>query len=194
MPAKRSIAFLSLLVLCLTYSDALAANPAVKAEASNHAGAKAYQYKQIGDVKLSLHIFSPKSHKPSDKTPAIVFFFGGGWNGGTTSQFATHCQYLASRGMVAAVADYRVKSRHKTSPFECVMDGKSAVRWLRANADKLGIDPNRIAAGGGSAGGHVAAATGTVPGLEQTYAKGETGEDKTISCKPNALADRKSVV
>ena len=79
------------------------------------------------------------------------------------------------------VADYRVKSRHGTTPFECVKDGKSAVRWLRANADRLGIDPNRIAAGGGSAGGHVAAATGNVPGLE------EPGEELHVSSVPNAL-------
>ena len=78
-------------------------------------------------------------------------------------------------------ADYRVKSRHGTSPRECVQDGKSAVRWIRANATRLGIDPDRIVAGGGSAGGHVAAATGTVDGLD------EPGEDTSVSAKPNAL-------
>ena len=79
------------------------------------------------------------------------------------------------------VADYRVKSRQGTSPFECVKDGKSAVRWIRAHAKKLGVDPMRLAAGGGSAGGHVAAATGNLPGLE------EEGEDLSISSKPDAL-------
>jgi acetyl esterase/lipase len=83
--------------------------------------------------------------------------------------------------MVGIVADYRVKSRQGTTPFECVKDGKSAIRWVRAHARDLGIDPDRIAAGGGSAGGHVAAATATVPGLE------EEGEDSSISCRPNAL-------
>ncbi len=138
-------------------------------------------YKQIGDVTLNIYIYTPTDHKPSDARPAVVFFFGGGWNGGSPSQFRPHAEYLASRGMVAMAADYRVNSRHKTSPFECVKDGKSAVRWIRANAKRLGIDPNRIAAGGGSAGGHVAAATGTVPGLE------EDGEDKSVSSRPNAL-------
>ena len=83
--------------------------------------------------------------------------------------------------MVAISADYRVKSRQGTSPFECVKDGKSAVRWIRANAKKLGVDPDRLAAGGGSAGGHVAAAAGNLPGLE------EEGEDLSISSKPDAL-------
>jgi len=83
--------------------------------------------------------------------------------------------------MVAIVADYRVRSRHQTTPFECVKDGKSCVRWIRSHAKRLGIDPQRIAAGGGSAGGHVAAATGNVPGLEETNA------DTAISSRPDAL-------
>ena len=138
-------------------------------------------YKTVGDVKLYLHVVTPEGFKASDKRPAIVFFFGGGWNGGSPKQFEEHCRYLASRGMVAMAADYRVKSRNGTSPRECVQDGKSAVRWIRANAARLGIDPERIAAGGGSAGGHVAAATGTLEGLD------EPGEDTSVSGKPNAL-------
>ncbi len=145
-------------------------------------GAKPLVFKKIGDVELYLYLFTPAGHKAEDKTPAIVFFFGGGWNGGTPAQFSEHSQYLASRGMVAAVADYRVASRHKTTPFECVNDGKSAVRWLRQNASRFGIDPERIAAGGGSAGGHVAAATGNLPTLD------DPNDNLKISSKPNALA------
>jgi acetyl esterase/lipase len=138
-------------------------------------------YKTVGDVSLALHLFQPEDHKATDKRPAIVFFFGGGWNGGTPSQFYPHCAYLASRGMVAAVAEYRVKSKHGTSPYECVRDGKSAVRFLRSNAKRLGIDSDRLAAGGCSAGGHVAAATATVTAFNQK------DEDTTVSCVPNAL-------
>ena len=123
-------------------------------------------YKHASDTDLILYIFEPDGHKLDDKRPAAVFFFGGGWNGGTPKQFYPHCAYLASRGIVAMAADYRVASRQKTSPFECVEDGKSAVRWIRQNACSLGIDPKRVAAGGGSAGGHVTAATGTLPGLD----------------------------
>jgi acetyl esterase/lipase len=142
---------------------------------------KVAPYKTIGDVELKLHIFNPDGHSPSAKRPAIVFFFGGGWVGGNPSQFFPHCKYLSSRGMVAVSAEYRVKNKHKTTPRECVEDGKSTVRWLKHNADSLGIDPNRIAAGGGSAGGHVAAATAMVKGFEKA------DEDKSISCRPNAL-------
>lgn len=142
---------------------------------------KSVIYKKIGDRELKLDIFNPKGHKSSDKTPAIVFFFGGGWNSGSTSQFYPHCQYLASRGMVAISAEYRVKSRDKTSPRECVKDGKSAIRWIRQHAEELGINPDKLVAGGGSAGGHVAAAAGTTKAFE------EEGEDLKVSSIPNAL-------
>ena len=121
-------------------------------------------YRTVGDVELNIYLCTPEDHSADDQRPAIVFFFGGGWRSGSPQQFLPHCRYLASRGMVAAVADYRVASRHGVTANECVEDAKSAVRWLRANADRLGIDPDRIAAGGGSAGGHLAAATATLPG------------------------------
>ncbi|MFB0524366.1 MAG: alpha/beta hydrolase fold domain-containing protein, partial [Phycisphaerae bacterium] len=138
-------------------------------------------YKTIGEVELKLHIFEPPHRDRKTPSPAIVFFFGGGWTGGSPTQFYHQCDYFASRGMVAISAEYRVKSRHGTTPFECVADGKSAIRWVRANAARLGVDPNKIIAGGGSAGGHVAACTGIIEGLE------EENEDHNISSKPNAL-------
>ncbi|MEQ1826151.1 MAG: sulfatase-like hydrolase/transferase [Pirellula sp.] len=145
-------------------------------------GSIAEVYKTASDYDLYLYLFLPEGHDPNkDKRPAALFFFGGGWTGGTPTQFQQHAKYLASRGMVAAVADYRVKGRQKTSPKECVADGKSAIRYLRTHASRLGIDPSRIAAGGGSAGGHVAAATGTLPGLD------DPADDRTISSRSNAL-------
>ena len=139
-------------------------------------------YKTAGEAKLKLWIFSPQEPKSSGgKKPAVVFFFGGGWRSGNPAQFAPQCRYLASRGVVAVTADYRVSTRHGTKATACVEDGKSAVRWMRANAERLGVDPNKIAAGGGSAGGHVAAAVGTVPGFEAK------GEDHTVSSRPDAL-------
>lgn len=147
-------------------------------------GATAEVYKNASGDDLYLYIFNPEGHDPAkDQRPAIVFFFGGGWNGGTPTQFEQHSRYLASRGMVAMVADYRVKSRQGTSPRECVADGKSAVRYIRKNAKRLGIDPDRIAAGGGSAGGHVAAATGFCDGLDDP-----AEADSKVSSKANALA------
>ncbi len=142
---------------------------------------KVVTYKTVDGNKLRLHIFNPPGHKPSDKAPAIVLFFGGGWISGGPGQFHRQAHYLASRGMVAICPVYRTKKRHKTTPKECVKDGKSAIRWIRRHAGELGIDPNRIAAGGGSAGGHVAAAVATLKGFN------EPGEDTSVSARPNAL-------
>ena len=144
-------------------------------------GAKTEVYKTIEGVKLNLYIFEPEGHKASDKRAAIVFFFGGGWKNGSPTQFENHSRYLASRGMVAISADYRVSSRHKVKVPDCIRDAKSAIRYVRQNAARLGIDPNRIAAGGGSAGGHLAGAAGVIRNLD------EPGEDMSVSSRPNAM-------
>jgi len=144
-------------------------------------GSRIEIYKRVGDVSLNAYIFEPQGHVAADKRPAIVFFFGGGWKGGTPGQFLPHCQHLAERGMVAISVDYRVKSRHDAWPQDCVEDAKSAIRWVRKNAKRLGVDPNRIVAGGASAGGHLAAATALIKGFKRN------SEDTSISSAPNAM-------
>ena len=142
-------------------------------------GCRVETYKTVGDVKLNLYVFSPKP--PIQNAPAIVFFFGGGWKNGTPQQFETQCRRLSERGMVAITADYRVESRHGVKPTQCVADARSAIRWVRAHARQLGVDPQRIAAGGGSAGGHLAACTPFVDKFD------EPSEDRSVSATPNAL-------
>ena len=144
-------------------------------------GAKVEVYKTIGDLKLNLHVFEPQGHSAANKRAAIIFFFGGGWQSGSPQQFEQQCRYLASRGMVAITADYRVSSRHGVKVPESVRDAKSAIRWVRLNASRLGIDPSRIAAGGGSAGGHIAASAGVIPGLDEPH------EDPKVSSRPDSL-------
>ncbi|MBK3517095.1 family 43 glycosylhydrolase [Carboxylicivirga marina] len=138
-------------------------------------------YKTVGDVELSMHFFFPENHQMNDAKPVIVLFHGGGWNGGGPEHFYGQCEYLSSRGLVTASAQYRTKKSNGTTPAECVKDGKSAMRWIYTNASAYGIDKDRIVAGGGSAGGHVAAATATVKGFN------EAGEDTSVSCQPKAL-------
>ena len=142
--------------------------------------ARAETYKTIGQTNLQLYIFAPRGPAPTNGRPAIVFFFGGGWKSGTPQQFEKQCQYLASRGMVAITADYRVALRHGAKPVQCVADAKSAIRWVRKNAARLGVDPKRVVAAGGSAGGHLAGCIAVVPGLN------EPGQDTPVSAVPNA--------
>jgi acetyl esterase/lipase len=138
-------------------------------------------YKTIDDAKLKLHVFNPADHKTSDRRPAVVFFFGGGFRSGAPTQFYPHSAYLASRGLVAISAEYRIKNTYSTNPEQSVSDAKSAIRWVRAHAAELGVDPTRIAAGGGSAGGFLAAATATLSGYDKA------GEDTSVSPRPDAL-------
>jgi acetyl esterase/lipase len=142
---------------------------------------RSFIYKRTDQADLEIIVHFPAAWKETDKRSAIVFFFGGGWKRGNVRQFEPQARYLAGRGMVAARADYRVESRHGVTPKECVEDAKSAVRWVRQNASKLGIDPERTAVCGGSAGGHVAACTALTEGLEPE------GEDAEAPSKPNAM-------
>lgn len=162
-----------LLLLTIISSATLAEN---KIEPS-----KIVPYKETPQSELRLHIFNPPNQAKGQKRPALIFFSGGGWNSGTPSQFYAQSKHLAKRGMVVIAAEYRTKKVHGTDPRACVMDAKSAMRWTRKNANKLGIDPNRIAAGGGSAGGHLAAATATLKEFN------EPDEDTSVSCIPQAL-------
>jgi acetyl esterase/lipase len=114
------------------------------------------------DVTLNLYVFKPKDWKATDKRPAVVFFVGGGWNHGSPQHFVPQCKTLCRRGMVTIAADYRVASRNRTKGKDCVDDARDAMRWVRSHAGELGINPDQIAAGGGSAGGHIAACLGTI--------------------------------
>ncbi|WP_461533736.1 alpha/beta hydrolase [Sinomicrobium sp.] len=138
-------------------------------------------YKTLDTVSLSLEFYYPQNLVENKKYPVMVFFFGGGWAKGNTQQFKPHAAYFAQRGIIGVLADYRVKSRHKTTPFESLKDAKSVIRFLRSNADKYHIDADKIIVAGGSAGGHLAAATATIAKYN------DPKDDLNISPKPNAL-------
>lgn len=138
-------------------------------------------YKQIDTTKLLIEIHRPPNMDAAKKYPAMVFFFGGGWKGGTLKHFEPHAKFFSKRGIVCFLVDYRVETRQQSTPFESLKDSKSAMRYVRANAQTFQIDPNKIIASGGSAGGHLAAATALIEGFN------ETTDDLSISSVPNAL-------
>jgi acetyl esterase len=140
-----------------------------------------YIFKTVGDQELEIWIHRPPGWKASDKRPAIVFFHGGGWKGGSPGAFERHAVYFASRGLVCARPYYRVKGREGVNPDKCVEDARSAVRWMRENAGMLGIDPNKLIASGSSAGGHLAACM-----IIKESAEAE-GDDLSISTMPQAM-------
>lgn len=138
-------------------------------------------YKETPQGPLKINIYKSSLDKPGTAVPLIMFFHGGAWKGGTPGQFHPHCVYFASRGIAAATAEYRLTDEQKTTVVECVKDAKSAIIFIRNNADRFGIDPDKIIAAGGSAGGHLALSTAMIEDVEP--------EDnvKDTSCVPNAL-------
>ncbi len=82
--------------------------------------------------------------------------------------------------MIGISLEYRLR-RGNTTVFDCVRDARSAVRWIRSNADVLGIDPNKVAVMGGSAGGHLAVSTALFKSVN------DVNDDKTVSARPDVL-------
>jgi len=143
------------------------------------ASAQKIPYKQTPQEEMCLYLLRPEGSVGAP-LPAVVYFTGGGWEHGLPTGMIGNAAWFRDHGVIGISADYRVKSRHGTTPVECVQDAKSAVRYVRAHASALGVDPARIIACGGSAGGHIAAAT-VLDGHD------EPGEDTSISSKANAL-------
>ncbi len=138
-----------------------------------------WTYKTTPTRELCAYVLKPAG--TTVDAPAILFFFGGGWRSGTPTQFASQARYAASLGMVALLVDYRTYRADGTTPFQAVEDARSAVRWVREKAVELGVDPWRIVAAGGSAGGHLAGATAILDGPDDPH------DNLKISCRPEAL-------
>jgi len=161
-------------------ADLCAPSEATDPQALHINGSKPFVYKTVGDAELRLHVFRSAAQKPGQRSPAVVFFYGGGFLFGDVRRYQTQATHLALQGLVTVLVDYRVKCRHGSTIMDSVTDGKSAMRWVRGHADELGIDPSRIAAVGSSAGGLMAAATALVSDFDDP-------NDEKIDPRPNAL-------
>ena len=155
-------------LLTSAFLDAEQVNPVDAPEGEVHI------YKKVGNSGREIEIFFPKNHAPATKAvPGIIMFHGGGWGGGHRKQFRSLCHYFSTRGLVAATVTYQLATKAvankvkgtKSRKRVCITDAKSAIRWYKQNADKLGIDPRKIIAGGGSAGGHISLLATNNPGL-----------------------------
>ena len=139
------------------------------------------QYCTDGGKPLLMDVFIPK-HRNVTPTPAVLWIHGGGWERGDKSG-NSGAQFLANAGFVTASLSYRLSD---DSPFPAaVEDCKCAIRFLRANAPKYGIDPERIGAAGSSAGGHLAELLATA---DQTAGLEGNGGWQNVSSKVQAAA------
>ena len=143
---------------------------------------RAVVYKKVGDRELHLYVFEPTGYSPTDKRACFITIHGGGWTAGEPRRMYPFADHFAKRGMVGISVEYRLFSPAKgVTVFDCVKDGRSALRYVRAHAAEFGIDPQKIIVQGGSAGGHLAAGTALFDGVD------EAGEDTSVSCVPNAM-------
>ena len=134
-------------------------------------------YASPGGTKLKAYVFSPK--KPGEeRRSAIVLIHGGGWTMGEPQWAFSRAKHFAQRGMVAIAVQYRLSDQKDVTPIEAMSDVREVIRWMRLNADSLGIDPERIAAYGWSAGAHLAM-------LAAILDTNNTGQN--VSASPNAL-------
>jgi acetyl esterase/lipase len=138
-------------------------------------------YKRVDGHTLSLHVFRAQGR--SAPTPALVWFHGGAWAHGSPVQFYPQCQHFSRLGLTCISVEYRIASRHGSTPAQAVQDARDALRHLRRHAQALGLDPQRVVAGGGSAGGHLAAALG----VQLPDARPPPGDPDTTSARPDAL-------
>ena len=138
-------------------------------------------YRRLPGLALNLYVHLPPDWRATDRRAGLVFCHGGGWASHNHGQFREQAGRLAELGLVAARADYRSRPDDHATMHDLLGDVRSAIRYLRAHAGELGLAPERLAAAGGSAGGHLAACAATVSGFDHP------DDDARISCVPQAL-------
>ncbi|MEM7697267.1 MAG: alpha/beta hydrolase [Verrucomicrobiota bacterium] len=147
---------------------------AAEEELVNTPEGRIFTYKRDGDIPREIEVFFPTDHDPSTAAvPGIIMFHGGGWGGGDRKQFRYLCHYFSTRGLVAATVTYQLATKASSEEAKgpgsrkrvCITGAKSAIRWYKEKANELGIDSERVIAGGGSAGGHISLLATTNPGL-----------------------------
>ncbi len=132
------------------------------------------EYVQGGHARNRLDLYLPE--KAPRPLPVILWVHGGGWTRGDKTNGPAF--RFATKGYAVASMNYRF-SQHATFPAQ-IHDCKAAVRWLRANARKYGLDADHIGAWGGSAGGHLVALLGTTAGVKDLEARAATRNNPAV--------------
>jgi acetyl esterase/lipase len=176
---------LALLLALTVFAPVLAQEPSAKAKGqtlpNNIAVETDVEYAKAGDYSLKLDIYKPKQTASANR-PCVVWIHGGGWQGGSKSSGARLvAPYAASGDYVGVSVGYRLTdvARWPAQIHDC----KAAIRYLRANADKLGINPDKIGVWGGSAGGHLVSLLGTSGDVKELEGNlGATGMSSRVAC------------
>lgn len=140
------------------------------------------EYSNPDGQHLQLDMARPKTG--DGPFPAIACIHGGGFRAGTRQGYDGLCIRLAQQGYIAVTASYRLAPKYQFPA--AIHDVKAAIRWLRANAKKYKIDPDRIGVTGGSAGGHLAQFLGVTADLKRFEGDGGNAEQSSqVACVVN---------
>jgi acetyl esterase/lipase len=134
-------------------------------------------YASPGGLDLKAYVFAPAEAAMAPRS-AIVVFHGGGWHIGSAEWAFGRATHFAALGMVAIATQYRLSDQETITPLEAMADARTVIRWVRSNADRLGIAPDRVAAYGWSAGAHLAACAAIFE---------DSDPDAAVSNAPDAL-------
>lgn len=185
LKALKGTGAAGLIAAALGGGTAVAAPPPAFVPATPPGGAteETVVYKQTAKGPLEMHVFVPTTPVPAGGRPCMVFFHGGSWKRGSSNQFRAFSAMLAQHGIVGMSAEYRLlDGDERQIPYEPMQDARSAMRWVRHNAARFGCDLNRIGAGGGSAGAHLALMTAfNAPGID------DPKDNLSIDPRPAAL-------
>jgi acetyl esterase/lipase len=155
------------------------------------AGVDAYTdivYRRVGTRRERLDVYVPHWPAPAGGRPALLAIHGGGWRGGNKNGYGREVARLAQHGYVVIAPSYLHSGPGAPSWPENLEDVRHAVRWVRRHAAEYGIDPQRIAAMGASAGGHLAALLGTFPDEQSDgHATPAESEDNQVSARVGAV-------
>ncbi len=139
-------------------------------------------YRRVGTRELTLHVFAARGAAAGERRPAFVTIHGGGWSGGDVTRMYPVAAHFAGQGMVGISVQYRLlKPADGVTVFDGVADARAAVRYVRAQAAELGVDPARVVVNGASAGGHLAVATA----MFGQFDHGD--ENRAVKAEPDAL-------
>ncbi len=116
--------------------------------------ATTYVYVNHNGFDLIAHVFFPETPSATPR-PAIVFFHGGFWDVSMVPQFVPHSHHFTSRGMVSICFEYRISSKHQSTPLDSIDDSIFALNWLNASAGELGIDLTRMVFSGAAGGAYL---------------------------------------
>ncbi|UCC85026.1 MAG: alpha/beta hydrolase [Gemmatimonadota bacterium] len=158
---------------------AVGISPQARAQESTAVvGPVEHVYASPGGLDLKAYVFAPANEDGRAPRSAIVVFHGGGWHIGSAEWAFGRATHFAELGMVAIAAQYRLSDQKSITPLEAMADARAVIRWVRSNADRLGIASDRIAAYGWSAGAHLAACAAIFE---------DSLPNVTVSNAPNAL-------